>query len=163
MNRFPALQPSATFVEGVAFPAWLAIGVPVLIAALAIAYAAATSSRLQTWHDDAALLCERGAELGEAVRTWASHPGAAAEATWADLQKRDVRLAAQARRLGARAPGGAERERAMDVARAATVLGDRLVHTQRGADPGADERLGAEILAAASSLQAALFALRSAA
>jgi hypothetical protein len=163
MNRFAVLQPSATATEGTAFPMWLAIGVPLLIAGLAIAYAAATSSRLQTWHEDAASLCERGAELGEAVRTWASHPGAAGDATWADLRKRDVHLAAQARRLGTRAPGEVERERALNVARAATVLGDRLERPQREADPGADERLGAEILAAASSLQTALFALRSAA
>jgi hypothetical protein len=154
----------ATTAEGSTMPTWwLSVGVPLAILGLAIAYAANRSSRLQRWHDDATLLYERGAELGEAARMWASHPGAAGTETWAELQDRDAHVAAQARRLGTRAPGDAQRQRALEVARAASVLGERLQHPQPAGGAHVDHQPdGAEILAAASSLDAALLALRSA-
>jgi hypothetical protein len=141
---------------------WLTVGVPLVIVAAAIVYAAQRSSRLQRWHDDATLLYELGAQLGEAVRARASHSGAAQNETWADLRDRDARVVAQARRLVDRAPLDLQRERALDVSRAATVLGEQLERRRPVAGASLDQPPGTELLTATSSLQAALFALRSA-
>jgi hypothetical protein len=141
---------------------WLTVGVPLVVLGIAVAYAADRSSRLQRWHDDATLLYEHGAELGEAVRVWASHPGAAHREAWVQLQDRDAQVLAQARRLEREAPGDVLRERVLDVTRAATALGRQLEHREPATGADVDQAPGTDILTATSSLQAALLALRSA-